>query len=217
VVPGTSGKRVTFIHIPKNGGLNFTAEGTLAKRIASVHRYHNAGHCTLTRNMRLQADFMFAIVRNPWDRLVSLFHYIRQGSRPVYDAGRPTNKVVSRPMHVADAELLSRYSFTGFLRDFETVVPKLQLRGTHFVQQMKYVTLNDQLAVDDVLRFEDYDAEVHRLLRDLGVVGRDEALDIPVLNRTNHDNYKQYYESQADIDKVRDLYARDIEQFRYDF
>ena len=43
-----------------------------------------------------------------------------------------------------------------------------------------------------------------------------EAPELPVINKSNHQNYREYYDSETDA-LVRFLFKKDIEYFNYEF
>ena len=80
--------RFIFIHIPKTGGTSIAepdyegGNGALAGYLGEQD-YAQAGHIrAVGLKQRIGASwdqyFKFAFVRNPWDRLVSLYHYFLQ-------------------------------------------------------------------------------------------------------------------------------------------
>ncbi len=85
------GNGVIFIHIPKAGGTSVAGQ-LYGKR---------AGHSTAAQFMEIMGEdtfrsiFSFSVVRNPYDRIVSAYHFARQGGGseggirhlPVYQSG----------------------------------------------------------------------------------------------------------------------------------
>lgn len=137
-----------------------------------------------------QSYFKFAIVRNPWDRVVSQFAHMskRRGLR--------------RYIGMQEGDSFKRY---------------LELiRETRHVQwepQTSFI-LGEQgrLLVDFIGRFEDFDNSVLSILTHLGL-GR---CSIPHAKRGERGPYQSYYDRETQ-GIVADMYAADIEMFGYSF
>lgn len=200
--------RCIFIHIPKCGG------GTIEELIwgwprktsdlwmgfVSTHenKYQTGGlQHLLGRQVREEvgaetygAYFKFSMVRNPWDRAWSQFHYMK-----------------ARPDLM---EYIGMREHDGFRTYLDLIPRRLHVQ---WEQQHRFVLDdNGDLIVDHVGRFENFSAEVHSVLRRLGI----DCGGLPHLNRSEHAPYRDAY-SAEEIDMVRSLYAKDIELFGYTF
>jgi hypothetical protein len=70
-MPTFSDNNTTFIHIPKTGGSSITA--WYRKNINSkINKYI---HFTL-KEIKNPAPITFAVIRNPWDRVVSIYSFL---------------------------------------------------------------------------------------------------------------------------------------------
>ena len=72
--------RVVFIHVPKNAGTSIYE--------AFDMDIPDNTHCPVTGYLASDGDrffdsFSFGFVRNPWDRMVSAFHYLKH--KPISD------------------------------------------------------------------------------------------------------------------------------------
>ncbi len=99
--PGILETGVIFIHVPKAAGSSIKTEiyGKPQfghRRIAEFYAYDRA---------RTAAFFKFAFVRNPWDRMLSAFTYLRQDKG---NSGR--DRQIVADLYAADLKLLG-YSF----------------------------------------------------------------------------------------------------------
>jgi len=207
--------RLGFIHVPKTGGVNFSPQGALYDLICSKHELINFGHRKIDHDVFDRSDFVFAVKRNPWDRLVSIYFYQIQGGRPKYRGGE---KVGWHPHELAEEaryKFLRDYSFEEFV--FNLKNEEFKNRIIHIVSQTDCICMNGEIAVNRLISFEKYAEDTHSFLREMEILGPDEKVDIPVLNSTNHRPYKEYYTSQKLIDMVGEIYKNDVEMLGYSF
>jgi chondroitin 4-sulfotransferase 11 len=75
-----------FIHVPKTGGtsvhraLQILDHGDFQKwRSTDFNQQHMPYHILLTKHPSFSTHFSFAFVRNPWDRVVSLSAFTKDG------------------------------------------------------------------------------------------------------------------------------------------
>lgn len=137
--------------------------------------------------------FTFAFVRNPWDRLVSLYHYLK---------AHMANAAV-REAQPDMAALIDRAS------DFTAFVSLSQVIGNDLSKLL--LDERGSLLVDFVGRFERMEEDLAHVSRRIGV-----SLALPRLNGSVHGNYREYYTS-ATRALVAKRYALDIETFGYTF
>lgn len=200
--------RCIFVHIPKCGGSSIEALLWPGKRTESelwmgfVDDFHNKYQTgglqhlhadqirTEVGEERFGSYFKFGFVRNPFDRAVSQFAYMR-------------NRADLRSfIGMGEGDSFSRY-----LRLIE--------RRLHVQWEPQYRFVcghDDTLVVDFVGRFEELDAGMARVLAVLGV----ELKALPHENRGTRGPYRDYYR-RADRRAVERLYAKDLELFGYDY
>jgi hypothetical protein len=137
--------------------------------------------------------FTFAFVRNPWDRMVSTYHYLKMlMSRPGAKERQPDNfAIIERSP-----------DFASFLR---------WSRLTENDMASLLVDDNGVLLVDFVGRFERLQEDMARISERIGV-----PLELPHLNASEHNDYRGYY-TPATRAIVAKNFARDIERFEYVF
>lgn len=70
-------KRFCFIHIPKNAGTSIYP--TFGKKVKTNIKHHDLFQCREMWGDDL--GFTFVIVRNPWDRMVSYYHFMRRSDK----------------------------------------------------------------------------------------------------------------------------------------
>ncbi len=210
------GRRYIFVHIPKTGGtaLTLALEARAMKddiligdtpkararkgRLAGVT---SAGrlwkHSTLSdiRGLATPAEiasfFTFTMVRNPWDRLVSYYHWLRAQSFAHPAVG-----------------LAQRLDFSGFLNHPQTVAA---LRLWPYAAYMR-----DGSGAERANLF----ARLEHLDEDLAPLEAHLGFSLTPLARANAServrDWRGFY-SDADAGLVADISAQDIARFGYRF
>ncbi|OYX41384.1 MAG: Type II secretory pathway, pullulanase PulA [Rhodobacterales bacterium 32-67-9] len=210
------GRRYIFIHIPKTGGtaLALALEARAMKDDILVgdtpKAKHRRGrlrgvettvrlwkHSTLTDIRGLATDeeidrfFILTLVRNPWDRMVSYYHWLRGQS---FD-------------HPAVA-LARSLDFSGFLNAPETCASI----STH--PYGSYVTQADGTERCDLfIRLERFDDDVRPFEAHLGF----RLAPLAVANRSERVRDWRGYYSDRDAETLRTICAEDIARFGYGF
>lgn len=144
----------------------------------------------LVSRQQIQSYFTFAMVRNPWDRMVSYYHWLR---RQRFD----------HPALV----LAHSLGFSEFLNHAETSA------GMRDWPSQAYMRNTDgQVSCDAFLRLEHFEQDAVPLFAHLGfslTLGRENTSQrLP--------DYRSYY-SAADVDLVARCCADDITRFGYQF
>ena len=131
----------------------------------------------------------FAVVRNPWDRLVSLYHFKKQGKGRQY---RITQRLGN---------------FSNWLR----WMGNMPDNNPYKLQVNMLKQRDGSLGVDQILRFESLEQQWDELSKTIGVTGK-----LPKINSSKHDQWQEYY-SNDDADYVEKIWKEDIKTFEYDF
>lgn len=191
-------QRCIFVHITKCAGISIatTLFGNLGGGHLRVPHYQ-----LIFSKPEFEEYFKFTFVRNPWDRLVSAFLFLKKGG---------TNKVDRRWAE----KNLSRYP------DFHTFVTHWVDRRNvntwkHFVPQYKFVCEpgSQTPSVDFIGRFEHLNEDFAFVQEKLH-----SRTSLQHLNRTDTGkrDYRQYY-TDATRKIVADVFREDIRLFGYDF
>lgn len=209
------GRNYVFVHIPKTGGtaLALALEGRAMRddiligdtpkarrRRGRLRGVEAAGrvwkHSTLAdidglvSQAWLDRALAVTLVRNPWDRMVSYYHWLR----------------VQRFDHPA-VLLAARSQFAEFLRD-----PGLQasIRAGRYGHYMRDASGRERAHL--FLRIEEFQDDAAPLWDHLGF-----RFDLPVANASERlRDYRPYYTRQT-ADIVESLCAEDIDRFAYRF
>lgn len=192
-------QRAIFFHIPKTAGIS-VAQSLFGCRAGQHMLFYEYKRAFSAREFR--QFYKFTFVRNPWDRLVSAYHYMRDGGMSELDARQAEDSVHRYPVF---SDFVEHYMTRP---GFET---KLHLRS-----QWQFICASETAApeLDFVGRFETLAADFATIARRLN---RDETL--PHRNagasRQKQDYRSFYTDRTAEI--VAQAYARDIALFGYRF
>lgn len=210
------GRRYIFVHIPKTGGtaLALALEDRAMKddiligdtpkarrRKGRLKELESAGrlwkHSTLADIRGLATDeeirdfFTFTLVRNPWDRLVSYYHWLKTQN---FD-------------HPAVA-MAKRLDFSAFLHAAET---RVSVAAQSYASYLR--TADGAELCDLFIRLEHFDADVRPLEAHLGF----RLAPLAIANRSDrHRDWRGYY-SDRDRETVGEICAEDINRFGYHF
>lgn len=185
-----------FVHIPKNAGLSVCY--TLFGNTGGSHR-KIVDYKKIFSPVTFKRYYKFTFVRNPWDRLVSTFFFLKNGGLTEKD-------------RVWAQEHLEQFdSFDAFVKGWLT--EENINNSLHF--QHQYGFLEDEkgtIAVDFIGRFENIE-EDFKIITDKLNIKR-------TLKKTNtskrKEDYRAYYNQETKA-KVGIIYKRDIELFNYEF
>jgi hypothetical protein len=144
----------------------------------------------------------FTIIRNPYDRVVSLYHHHAKQYGPARERR-------SGPL-LRFARMFRRK--TDFAAYVKALNPDQRL---HTKLRSFVCDSSGRWLVGDILRFENLGMELSALLPELGVTSFEGVL--PRLNgSTDREDYRMYYNGRSRR-RVGDLYAEEIELFGYAF
>ncbi len=179
-----------FIHIPKTAGLSlaFTLFGSSCAGHGSIHVLRS-----LFRGEEWRRLPTFTFVRNPWDRLVSAYQYLKTGGRRKDDRDWVERHLNPFP------------DFRTFvLRDLNRRWVKTTKAIFFYPQHYFYCSRHGRILVDRIYRFEELEAVYPALARALGV---DAALQHE--NARQRPHYTEYYDTETRA-KVAEFYQGDI-------
>tara|TARA_R110000824_G_scaffold250330_2_gene439097 strand:- start:377 stop:1069 length:693 start_codon:yes stop_codon:yes gene_type:complete len=225
----------TFVRIPKNASTSVyeslgTANTIRDEKLFKFSQREKArykgcfcpSHCLLTEAIRELGEEILdvpslAVVRNPYDRLVSMYSFARRNE------------------WMFAAYLIGDYSFGSFCRVM--LEAKDDADFLHAFTQKSYLMLDDEIGVDRVLRFENINEEFKTFLTDFNIpltkVSHPSVIRAtrlaqgthipdavnPVLpheNQTPHAPYKDFY-CEETKSMVHKMWEEDLDEFKYTF
>lgn len=193
-------KKVIFVHIPKNAGTTVTS---LCKFDDVFSLALFSKHLTLDQ-MRgvvgtdLSEYRKFAIVRNPWSRMISFYRY--------------TMKLLRKKSDFINWQIEKRLTFTQFVKMVYTTEHFPHVRQT----QLSYIVHSEKggnVGVDFVGRYENL-STTFAYIRD--VLGYEVQPQVKVLNQSFKSNTTEYYTPET-LKMIADLFQEDIAHFEYTF
>ena len=177
-----------FIHINKTGG------SSVAWALKLPFEHLTAQEkIELVGDRRWDRCLTFTIVRNPWDKVVSQYHYrLKTNQTDLNDETIPFDECVRQAFSKRDS----------FYHDN----PKFFLPQTDWITDQ-----NGRILVDEIVHFENLDAEFSQVMKKLG-----KRITLPHLRKSKHGHYRDYYDTETAA-IIHDYFQKDIENFGYSF
>jgi ubiquinone/menaquinone biosynthesis C-methylase UbiE len=193
---------VIFVHIPKNAGTS------VVNTLKLEHGHRGLGHLMRLKEQHPHTK-SFAIVRNPYDRLVSTYEYY------MMDKSYWHSKDKSRPFGMTDAHMKVQKKNATFKQFVDMILQGEITFENNIHLRPQHVWICDdkhKCMVDCVLRMET-DSLCNDLRTELNIT----------LNALKQDNkstrqfktFEQYYDDEL-FKSVYNLYKTDFELFKYD-
>jgi len=203
--------RFVFVHVPKSGGTSVAAAlgglpGDNARWLSKHSKHETLGEFQQRwRRRRRASDLVFSrspvtfrsfgFVRHPWERLCSLYHYMKERRpRPEIDRVR---------------------SFSEFIKCAAGGEPWLQ--GLHSMRPQRdyfQVGNNGRIGTDFVGHFEHLERDFAHIVRLLGLSPT--ALPRRNVSSNARIDYRTQYNNSM-IEAVASLFHEDIDAFGYEY
>lgn len=200
-----------FIHIPKTGGTSINK--ALEKHaIAAQKKYYRTQfikHAKAKDIKKILGDkvyakyFSFAFVRNPWDLMVSSYHWWRQKAEAV-------NRVsgLYRGFGEPDINKIKSMSFDDFITS---------KYGRGYINEHKgeifdWISEDGEIIIDYVGKLETLQEDWQYICSKTGLP----FINLSHSNYTKREHYRTYY-SEHTRELVAARFRRTIEQFEYEF
>jgi hypothetical protein len=196
-VPRTSSSSIK-VELQKHFGLIFGKKNLTDKSLISTQIIPNHIPAKVMR-MAVGEEiwdkiFTFSFVRNPWDRMVSLFHY-----RKIVAKNIPENMTFSEYIY-----LLRRDRGTGLF----------QYHGYYYGNADYLLGDHDEILVKFIGRYENRERDILHVAKSTGI--HDIGTVITQKSRETVEPYSRYYTAES-REIVADLFRKDLDVFGYTF
>ena len=200
--------KFVYFHVPKTGGCSIKKVLLKYQRsdpTADLH-WRLKGHCRYSRVLETfphtEDYFKFAIIRNPWDRFVSAFLFLKKGGL----GGVYPDDFKYKQMIEDNGGDMKSFLKSGF--DFKSRI--IHMKSQHvFLCDKKLNLKTDYLGEYTTLQ-KDFDkiCDSLKIKREI----------LPHTNKTrkNSEHYTEYYDEETKR-IVAEKYAKDIKLFSYEF
>lgn len=193
--PASNRLKTIFIHIPKAAGTSVRSalgEPTTGRRHLPWWVYKEADY------KKFNSYFKFAFVRDPWDRVLSGFEYLKAGGNQAGD--------------LAVAEVLQSYeTFADFIR-FGLCDGYMLYHPVFRPQSWYLCDWTGNVMVDFLGRYESLDRDFHVVAESLGI-----SASLPMLNKTEETTGSREIERREPeaLKAIARVYADDYRLLNY--
>lgn len=189
-----------FIHIPKNGGQSVRDALFLQPDVSLSEPFHYR-YRDIVDKVGRHLSF-FAVVRNPWSRTASRFHFGKQN-------------VVRWPEDDPRRQFIATATFADFVKE-RRILPIPEHPGqpwmgplSSWFNQLEWLRDADGRIACDCLRLENLDTDLSAYLHRKVALGRTNV------TQTRYDYRSMYTDELAQI--VAEVFREDIEHFGFRF
>ena len=208
--------KTIFIHCPKTGGCS------ISKMIGGSHskiKNQNVidGHRTILfykQNYKLKDYFIFTITRNPWDRMVSCYHYVQNRiERKKIDTSEIRGAFWLKTKHKTFEDFIINLYEIYLNSGLGNILPSLKNKGPDpgLKNIVDCISIDDKISVDFIIN-------LHTLREDWEILRKVIKIksDVLHINASIHEDYRKYYNTKL-IEMVEKIYKSDIDYFNFVF
>ena len=153
-------------------------------------------------------SFKFAFVRNPYDRLVSLYKYHRI-QKLIGLSFDEFVETLSQEFQNGKVPPVGLYNIHSFAET--STLYHLQIYGNQYQPMVKWLPESSVM----ICYLESFEQDIDKLLYVMGYEGKRQP--VPKKNKSKYDdNFMDFYSNRRTIDLVNKIYKEDFETFGYD-
>ena len=198
----TLNRDIIFVHVPKCGGKSVW--NALHPNLRNKHGKVPT-HLPLFCTDYPENAFTFGFVRNPWERMVSMYHYMCQRPRNV---GDNYNKTMLNNMGFK--KWLLEFNYHYYLNKQQPITNKWGVPLDVPIQKRSQMHWLDGCVF--ICRFETFEADLNEAAR----LGGFKLNPLKHINSSKHKHYTEYYDDEA-IAFIEEHFSREIKRFGYKY
>ena len=183
-----------FIHIPKCAGSSIKEMLQDLNEKEDIHsKLKDDIKVLKEKNIKnIDKYFIFTVLRNPWDRMVSYYFFYKDIIK--------TNEDI--------AVKAKKFNFKNWIDCIYENPTKFSFMYDNYLD---YISYENNVIIDYTINFHEFSKDVEFLKELL-------RFNAPTLhiNPSKHEFYKKYY-SDKEIEMISEIYKRDIEFFDFSF
>ncbi len=196
-----------FIHIPKSAGVSFSVG------LYGIALGHHSAHEYYTNNKSQWNNlFSFTVVRNPLDRFLSAYNFLKNGGINKYDKKFCYNYKLNETNINIFIEKFFKEMNLKFIKPY-----------IHFIPQHKFILHKRKRysLISKIYKFENLESEYTSIINDIKLKNskfNPLVKMLPSINKTKYNLAQQTYKDEItedNIRKIKDFYYLDYQMFGY--
>tara|TARA_Y100000389_G_C17414290_1_gene492767 strand:- start:757 stop:1491 length:735 start_codon:yes stop_codon:yes gene_type:complete len=208
-----------FIHIPKTGGssirsslsknydliynankenlikLGYSNFENFENYKFSIHNFKDHLPYQLIKKNKLEKNkYVFTFIRNPFSRVVSMYF-----------------ECMANKFHIDGLNTKKNISFEDFV---EIINKKPYWFALPMVDYIGIKNIDD---IDFIGRFENFENDILKLKKKVKISIKHHNFNNHIKSKLKFGDYRKFYSNNKIIDKVNQIYDKDLRKFKYDY